>query len=146
MGFAITLLSILGEGAVHNVFREGVGKRRDSGKLIGMTEPQPHPPRRSLLAVWRWPRWVWVAIIVMGPIGYILSPPFVGLMFEGMGNPDWASPAFVVYYWPIQTVNEAFPEAVNAFYHRECETIDWLFGTHLVTPEPVLWDEVIEAF
>lgn len=35
--------------------------------------PTPAPPRRSRFAVWRWPRWVRFAVILLMLFGYPLS-------------------------------------------------------------------------
>lgn len=82
MGFASTLLSILGGRAVHNVFREEAGNRHDSVKLIGMADLQPHPPCRyhpltwMSLRPWTWSRWtwsVWSTLFALSSVMYFLS-------------------------------------------------------------------------
>src|SRR5438552_2977994 len=56
--------------------------------------PEPTPPRRSLFAVWRWPRWTWCVVALLIPPAYLLLEPIGDyfLMRYAVFHPgsDWA--------------------------------------------------------
>jgi hypothetical protein len=53
----------------------------------------PKPPRRSLFAVWHWPRWTWVLIIVLCLEAWaVLSLTFVQFDGQQVGGGEFHMP------------------------------------------------------
>ncbi len=81
--------------------------------------------RRSILAVWHWPRWVWVSIAVACVIYPLTAMPFIFFALRaGFSDPEVASFTTIAYA-PVIYASENIP-AVSQFLGWQLNMLEWL--------------------
>lgn len=91
-----------------------------------MPESRPNPPRRSVFAVWRWPRWVWIVLVTLS----VLYPFSCGPVFYTMQRADVPDDWIVCVsycYLPLFVVCEFVP-ACGMFIDWQFDLMVALFG------------------
>jgi hypothetical protein len=92
----------------------------------------PSAPRRSIFAVWCWPRWVWYVIVPMMLMAYFLSPEPIGwlLFYCQIHHPNNSLKHVVLvvdtFYFPADWIAER-NSTLSAIYQWELEMMNWLF-------------------
>ena len=78
---------------------------------------RPNPPRRSLFATLRWPRWVLVVVVGLF-VAYPLSVgPLIWLEKKGLSLPRPVTDALEIMYVPVFMVAECGPQPVRNAFH-----------------------------
>jgi hypothetical protein len=89
--------------------------------------------RRSLFAVWHWPRWVWGIGITTAALSYILAYPVLFFfIMTHRGNPppvsDWAFDALWMFFFPALWSADNLP-LLERIWEWEYSFLEYLFGT-----------------
>lgn len=85
--------------------------------------------RRSIFAIWRWPRWVWVALVPVMPVGYFFSATPVGFAVHSIfGSNPTAQLAYHTFYHPVGWAYDILPRSFTLrLFDWEMETWGALF-------------------
>lgn len=82
-----------------------------------MSDPRPNPPRRSVLAVWRWPWQTWIVMVPLLMASYVLSqaPMAFALFSAGIYRHGAVNAIYRIVYWPLFVLCDAWPPFREVF-------------------------------
>ena len=72
-------------------------------------------PRRSLFAVWHWPRWTWAVVVMLMLLAYPLSMGPVEWAWQREKIPPQVVSLLAKFYRPVLFVVDRYPPARRAF-------------------------------
>lgn len=108
-------------------------------------------PRRSLFAIWRWPRWVLWTLVIMTPLIYLLSEAPVAFMLLRSGSytgdptlewvDDYAHVAIYEFYAPAKQCRNNSPFLQNVWM-SEIQMMKWIFNEPDIRLESPKWTEI----
>lgn len=91
-------------------------------------------PRRSIFAVWRWPRWTWGVVVLLMLGGYVLAPPFIWFFCFSQGRwlnpylPRGADHVIAAFFMPAQTAGQWW--IIGEIHDLEFALLTWLLIPH----------------
>jgi hypothetical protein len=101
---------------------------RDAVLVNPMPDVAPHPLRRSVFAVWRWPPWVRSIILAVMIPAYVLSAAPVAYLMNATETRNETTIAwFNLMYFPLDFLAQR-SEWFVTFYQWEFELIESQFG------------------
>jgi hypothetical protein len=93
-----------------------------------MDQPVPSPHRRSVLAVWQWPRWAWGIVAALFVIYHLSIVPFVYVMEQSGVSQVEIHSILEVVYAPLLLVCDYVPMAYDVLYKWQFDLLEELFG------------------